>query len=97
MRLLLATDRPIRTQAPFCCVASHCQALPNAAPGQCGHAYISLGVFATSRFKVLYALVSIVSIVDQLASVMESTLASRNAIASARSIPASRNFSLFWP
>jgi hypothetical protein len=53
--------------------------------------------FDTSRFKISYASVSLVSIADQSASTIASSRASRNAIVSALYTPASRNSSLSSP
>ena len=55
-------------------------------------AYVPGRPFDTSRFKISYAAVSLVSIADQSASKIAPLRASRNAIASALNTPASRSF-----
>jgi hypothetical protein len=57
-------------------------------------AYVPGRPFDTSRFKISYAAVSLVSIADQSASTIAPPRASRYAIASALNTPASRYASL---
>jgi hypothetical protein len=60
-------------------------------------AYVPGRTFDTSRFKTSYAAVNLVSIADQSASTIAPLRASRNAIASALSTPASRSSTLSSP